>query len=263
MHKPSLFDKTAVVGGASQGIGRAAAMALARRGASIIALSRAEKALAELIEELPSTGIKQNHRYYPVDFEDLDALDQIAKSIAGEGHVHILVNNSGGPPGGPLMEAKTKDFLKAMTRHLFAFHTMAKNFVPGMIKAGYGRIINVISTSVKAPIDGLGVSNTTRGAVASWGKTLASELGRFDITVNNVLPGATLTGRLEALISQWAINRGLTPEQLANNMKSQIPAGRFGTPEEIADVIAFLAGPEAAYINGVNLPVDGGRTKCM
>ncbi len=257
-----LDRKTAVIGGASQGIGRASAIALARRGANIIALARSSTGLQSLMEALPRVADGQDHRYYTIDYEDLSALDTLGSELAKR-PVHILVNNSGGPPGGPLLRAEVPEFVKAMTRHLFAFHTLTRHIAPTMIEAGYGRIINIISTSVKQPIDGLGVSNTTRGAVASWGKTLASELGKFGITVNNVLPGATLTGRLESLITKWATDKGVSPLQQAAGMKSAIPAGRFGKPEEIAAVIAFLSGPEAGYINGINLPVDGGRTKCM
>ncbi len=129
--------------------------------------------------------------------------------------------------------------------------------------ARYGRIINVISTSVKQPLPNLGVSNTVRGAVANWAKTLANELGEFEITVNNVLPGATATGRLTSIINNKAEKTGLSIEQVAEGMKAEIPLKRFAEPVEVANAIVFLASPQASYINGINLPVDGGRTKSL
>ncbi len=258
-----LRDKTAIVGGASQGIGRATAMILAHQGARIIALARGAEALKGLINDLPIQYEGQIHRVESIDYEDLKSLQRLGDELVEQQPVHIVVNNSGGPPGGALMEAEIDDFIRAITRHLFAFHTLTRCVVPSMKKTGYGRIINVISTSVKQPIPGLGVSNTTRAAVASWAKTLAGEIGGFGITVNNVLPGATRTGRLESLIDKWAKERGKTPESLAEGMQQVIPAGRFGEPEEIAKVIAFLASPDASYVNGVSLAVDGGRTKCL
>ena len=140
---------------------------------------------------------------------------------------------------------------------------MVLALVPGMKDAGHGRIINVISTSVKQPLPNLGVSNTIRGAVAQWSKTLAAELGPFNITVNNVLPGATRTDRLAAIIKNKSAKTGVTEEEAAAEMAREIPLRRFAEPEEIANAIGFLAGPGGAYINGINLPVDGGRTGCL
>ena len=140
---------------------------------------------------------------------------------------------------------------------------LTTSVIKGMKKAGFGRIINVISTSVKAPLDGLGVSNTTRGAVASWGKTMANELGQHGITVNNVLPGFTATGRLDEIIENKANKTNSPKEAVIEKMKSTVPVRRFADPSEVGAVIAFLASPAAGYVNGVNLPVDGGRTKGM
>jgi 3-oxoacyl-[acyl-carrier protein] reductase len=135
--------------------------------------------------------------------------------------------------------------------------------IDGMKKDGYGRIINVISTSVKIPLHGLGVSNTIRGAVASWAKTMANELGEFGITVNNVLPGATQTERLKNIIDAKSTKQNLSTAEVEKEMLAEIPLRRFAKPDEIASAVAFLASPAAAYINGINVPVDGGRTGCL
>ncbi|MFQ5632185.1 MAG: SDR family oxidoreductase, partial [bacterium] len=177
--------------------------------------------------------------------------------------VHILVNNTGGPPAGPVAEATLTEFLDAYQKHLFCNHILAQAVLPGMKSANYGRIINIISTSVKQPIAGLGVSNTTRGAVANWAKTLAREIGPFGITVNNVLPGATNTARLQSLLRENAGKSGQTEQELIEKMLANIPVGRIGEPEDVAAAVAFLASPAAGYINGINLPVDGGRMACL
>ena len=258
-----LRGKTAVVGGASQGIGRAVARVLAAWGARVIALARSGELLQQLVEELESVGAR-GHGYRVVDFEDVVEVEAVACDILAEvSVVHILVNNTGGPPSAPLLVAEAGDFERAMRRHLLAFHTLTKVFVPGMQSARYGRIINIASTSVKAPIDGLGVSNTVRAAVANWAKTLAVELGPYGITVNTVLPGATATERLSSLIRTWAERRKVSVDALARQMEESIPLKRFASPEEIAHVVAFVASPWASYLNGVNLPVDGGRTRCV
>jgi 3-oxoacyl-[acyl-carrier protein] reductase len=176
---------------------------------------------------------------------------------------HILLNNTGGPPGGKISEAKTEEFEAAFQQHLICNHILVQALLPGMKERGYGRIINVISTSVKQPLDGLGVSNTVRGAVANWSKTMANELGEFGITVNNILPGATATGRLSSIIQNKAKKTGKTEEEVTHAMQAAIPAKRFGQPEELANVVTFLASEAASYINGINVPVDGGRTKSL
>ena len=176
---------------------------------------------------------------------------------------HILINNTGGPKGGPIFSAEVNEFTQAFSNHLVCNQILVQNVVPGMKEAGYGRIINIISTSVKQPIDGLGVSNTIRGAVASWSKTLANELGPFGITVNNVLPGFTATDRLEDIIGNAAKRFGGSEEEASKFMKNLVPARRFAEPSEIANAVAFLASEAASYINGINLPVDGGRTKSL
>jgi 3-oxoacyl-[acyl-carrier protein] reductase len=147
--------------------------------------------------------------------------------------------------------------------HLINNQILVQKAIKGMKDAGFGRIINIISTSVKAPIAGLGVSNTIRAAVASWAKTLSIELGAYGITVNNVLPGFTNTNRLKSLIAKKAEVQGKSEEKIARAMKSQVPAARFGQANEVANAVAFLCSPAASYINGINLPVDGGRTASL
>jgi 3-oxoacyl-[acyl-carrier protein] reductase len=254
----SLEGKNAIVCGSTQGIGRACGIAIARRGATVTLMARHPEGLQKVLGELPRDR-NQNHTAIQADFTDWKAVQQLAHEHVAIAPVHILVNNTGGPPAGPVFEANPEDFLKAMTQHVLCNQVLAQAVATGMRDVNYGRIINIISTSVLMPIKGLGVSNTVRAAVANWARTLASELGPFGITVNNVLPGYTRTTRLESLIKGRASRAGLGVDEVERDMVATIPARRFGTAEEIAAVVAFLASPAAAYVNGVNLPVDGGR----
>ena len=254
-----LKGKRAMVCGSTQGIGKAAAVELALLGASITLVARNEDALKEVAGQL-QTGAGQQHDYIVADFSFPDDLKKKAEAYGAKNTVHILVNNTGGPPAGDALQAEPDDFVKAFSSHLLCNHILVKIVVPGMKQASYGRIINVISTSVKIPIRGLGVSNTVRGAVANWSKTLSVELAPFGITVNNVLPGASMTSRLESIIRTRAEKTGKTYEAVKHEMAAEVPAGRISDPSEIANAIAFLATPAAGYINGINVPVDGGRT---
>ncbi len=254
-----LSGKTALVAGSTQGIGLATAQQLAAFGAGCVLIARNEASLQQAVATL-DTAKGQQHQYLVADFSDPEHVRNAVTGFLNEHTVHILVNNSGGPAAGPATEAKPDAFLQAFQQHLICNHILATLVVPGMKQAGFGRIINIISTSVKIPLKNLGVSNTIRGAVASWAKTLANELGAFGITVNNVLPGATATGRLDTIIGNKAGKTGLPREAVEQEMLEEIPARRFGKPEEIAAVAAFLATPAAAYVNGVSVPVDGGRT---
>jgi 3-oxoacyl-[acyl-carrier protein] reductase len=157
------------------------------------------------------------------------------------------------------MEEEQK-FLDTFQQHVICNQILAKAVIPGMKAAGYGRIINIISTSVKIPIPNLGVSNTIRAAVAAWAKTLSGEIGQYGITVNNILPGYTNTGRLKSVINSNAAARQVSAEMVSAEMKDRIPLKRFGEPSEVAAVAAFLATPAASFVNGVSLPVDGGGT---
>jgi 3-oxoacyl-[acyl-carrier protein] reductase len=258
-----LTGRHALVCGASQGIGRACAVELAQLGANVTVLARRADVLKELVEGLPRTHASQAHDFLVADSGDTDGLRAAAEKLAGVDPVHILVNNSGGPPPGPVLGAKVDAFLDAYRKHLLANHVLAETVVPGMQAAKYGRIVNIISTSVKEPIAGLGVSNTTRWAVASWSKTLATELAPFGITVNNVLPGSTKTPRIEQIVHTRAQKSGVDIDAIQREMESEIPMRRFADPSEIAAAVAFLVSPAAAYITGINVPVDGGRTRSL
>jgi 3-oxoacyl-[acyl-carrier protein] reductase len=255
-----LTGKRAIVCGSTQGIGRACAMQFARLGAAVTLAARDEAALRRVAAELPAAE-GQRHSYICADFNDPPGLAaKAAREIADKGQVHILLNNSGGPPHGPIRAATPQQFVDAFQRLLICNQLLAQTVLPGMQQVGYGRIINIISLSVKEPIPGLGVSNTTRWAVAAWAKTLAGEVAPLGITVNNVLPGYTATARLEELIHAKAASSKTSDDQVRKEMISRVPMGRLGSPDEIAMAAAFLASPAASYVTGINLPVDGGRT---
>jgi 3-oxoacyl-[acyl-carrier protein] reductase len=254
-----LKNKYAIVCGSTQGIGRASAIELALLGASITLIARNQEKLENVLRELDSTR-GQVHDYIVADFSQPDFLKKKIEERIKKNPVHILVNNTGGPPPGQAIDAAMNEFVQAFSAHLLCNHVLVQAVVPSMKKQQFGRIINIISTSVKIPIKGLGVSNTIRGAVANWSKTLSIELAGYGITVNNVLPGASMTGRLESIIKNKAEKTGKTFEEAKREMELEIPAGRISEAHEIGAAVAFLASPAAAYINGVNLPVDGGRT---
>jgi 3-oxoacyl-[acyl-carrier protein] reductase len=255
----NLKNKNALVCGSTQGIGKATAILLAEEGANVTLIARNEEKLKAVLAELPNK--KQCHGYLVADFSKPNELKEVLEKL--DLQFHILVNNTGGPAGGPIFNAKIEEFESAFTQHLKCNHILVQSLVPFMKTQCYGRIVNVISTSVKQPLDGLGVSNTVRGAVASWSKTLANELGEFGITVNNVLPGATGTGRLKEIINNKAAKTGMSFDAVAETMKNASPAKRFAEPEEVAAAIVFLSSERASYINGINVPVDGGRTKSL
>ncbi len=255
-----LKGKRALVCGSTQGIGKAVALELANMGANVTLVARNEDALKKVKAEL-NIDKGQQHTYVAVDFTQPEELKKLVDmSIQRHGAVNILVNNTGGPPSGPIVNATTEEFLSAFNQHLICNHILALCCIDGMKQSGYGRIINVISTSVKQPLANLGVSNTIRAAVANWSKTMANELGAFGITVNNVLPGATSTSRLSGIINTKAEKTSVSAEFISKEMMSEIPLKRFAEAHEIANGVVFLASPAAAYVNGINLPIDGGRT---
>lgn len=255
----SLEGKNAVICGSSQGIGLAIAEELALLGANCTLIARNEKSLKEAVQIL-DIALRQQHNYLVADFNNPEEVKKVIEAYVAGQSVHILINNTGGPPSGPITDASEAEFLNAFNQHLVCNHILTKAVIPSMKKEGFGRIINIISTSVKIPLKNLGVSNTIRGAVASWAKTMANELGEFNITVNNVLPGFTNTQRLSTLISQVAKKGNVLAEVITDNMTGEVPMKRFAEPSEIASVAVFLATPAASYVNGVSIPVDGGRT---
>jgi 3-oxoacyl-[acyl-carrier protein] reductase len=259
----NLENKNALVCGSSQGMGKAIAAQLAEMGANVTLFARNLETLNQVKDELANNGSQQHYAICA----DFSKPDEVARALDAHLTVvpefQILINNTGGPAPGPANTADASDFLAAFNQHLINNHQIAQKLLSGMKAQGYGRIINVISTSVKQPLPNLGVSNTVRGAVASWAKTMSNELGPFGITVNNVLPGATNTVRLEAIIKNKAAKKGVSIEQMEEEEKSIIPLRRFGEAEEFANVCAFLASPAAGYVTGVSIPVDGGRTSSL
>ena len=257
----NLKGKTAAIAGGTGGIGLATAITMSKLGATVILMARNEDKLKNTLALL-STSENQEHSYLVADFSDSDSLNSLCIHLT-DFEIDILLNNTGGPAGGPITDAKPEEFIHTFNQHLIANHKITQSVLGNMKKRPYGRIINVISTSVKAPLNGLGVSNTIRGAVANWAKTMANELGQFNITVNNVLPGATNTGRLNEIFEAKSKKTGKSIEEIKKGMESIVPMNRIAEPEEVANAIAFLASPLASYINGINLPVDGGRTPCL
>ena len=255
----SLEGKNAIICGSTQGIGLAIAEELALLGANCTLIARNEEGLKAAVQLL-DIALRQQHNYLIADFTRPDDIRTVIEKHVKDHKVHILINNTGGPAAGPIADATEEAFINTFNQHLICNHILVKAVIPSMKEEGYGRIINIISTSVKIPLNNLGVSNTIRGAVASWAKTMANELGQFNITVNNVLPGSTTTRRLATLIENTAKKGNTVIDIIEKNMKEEIPMKRFAEPSEIANVAAFLASPAASYVNGTSIPVDGGRT---
>lgn len=258
-----LTGKNAIVCGSTQGLGYASAAELALLGANVTLLARNEAKLQEALKTLDATK-GQLHNYLVADFSDTQNVKEAITDYVAKGNTaHILINNTGGPAGGTALNAKAEEFTTAFSSHLLCNHILVQALVPGMKAAGFGRIVNIISTSVKQPLKNLGVSNTIRAAVANWSKTLATELAPFGITVNNVLPGFTKTTRADYIIEKKMKDTGKSEAEVINEFISEIPAGRMGNPEDFGAAVAFLCTPSAGYITGINLPVDGGRTGCL
>jgi 3-oxoacyl-[acyl-carrier protein] reductase len=256
-------NKKALVCGSTQGIGKAIALKLAEAGASVTLVARNEQTLAKVITELPISST-QHHDYIVADFGDPQhVLSAVGAYCQSHEPFHILINNTGGPAPGALYEASSEVLLAALSQHLLCSHFLVQLLLPSMKAAQFGRIINIISTSVKQPIPNLGVSNTTRGAVSSWAKTLSFEVAKYGITVNNILPGFMTTSRLSGLVQNIATTQQTTTQKVQSEMLATVPAGRFGSPDELANLAAFLASPLAGYINGTSIAVDGGRTTAL
>lgn len=260
--KISLNGKRALVAGSTQGIGKAVAIELAKAECSVTLIARNKILLKKVLTELP-TSKNQKHDFICVDFSDTDKVKIVTDEYFKNNSVDILINNTGGPKPGPAMNADLEDFTDAFSKHLICNQILTQAVVPGMKIKNWGRIINIISLSVKAPIPNLGVSNTIRGAVASWSKTIAFELAQYGITVNNVLPGYTKTARLKTIIALEAEKKGVSLKTIEKSLMEKLPAKRFATPEEIAYAVLFLSSDLASYITGTNLPIDGGRLECL
>lgn len=259
----NLNGKNALVCGSTKGIGNAIAMLYAKLGANVTLVARNGALLERIIRDL-DTSQGQKHDWMAADFSKPEELKEKVLKLVNEPKIyHILVNNTGGPPAGLAIDAELHEYTAAFTNHLLCNQVLVQCVMDGMRAGGYGRIINIISTSVKVPLKGLGVSNTIRGAVGNWAKTVANELGPYGITVNNILPGATATDRLKQIIEGKASKHNHSIEAVNAEMTEEIPLGRFASPEETAYAAAFLASEYAAYITGINLPVDGGRTPCL
>ena len=259
----NLNGRTALVCGSTQGLGFASAQEISLLGAEIILMAREEQKLKDTLPKL-DTGAGQKHGYLVADFQYPDQVKKtIGDFVAKNNAIHILVNNTGGPKGGSAWKATPEDFTKAFNSHLICSHLLLQAVLPAMKAAGYGRIVNIISTSVKEPLEGLGVSNTIRAAVAAWSKTLAGELGQFGITVNNVLPGHMRTARYDAILTSRAAASGKDTDEIEKDYLKEVPVRKIGMPAEFGAAVAFLCSPAASYITGINLPVDGGRLRSL
>jgi len=254
--------KHALVCGASKGLGKASAIELAKIGARVTVVARSETLLKEVLQGLKLISALE-HNYLVLDLSDISSVESQISVINKENPIQIVVNNSGGPAGGTLLDANIDDMVSAFRNHVLCSQTIAKIVIPSMRQLNYGRIINIVSTSVRQPISGIGISNTIRGAMASWSKTLSNELSPDGITVNNVLPGSTKTQRLDEIMEARMFSSGKTKEEIKQDFLNEIPMKRFGVKSEIAAAVAFLASPAAAYITGVNLPVDGGKIRSI
>ncbi|MDH5381139.1 MAG: SDR family oxidoreductase [Cyclobacteriaceae bacterium] len=258
-----LRGKNALIGGGSQGLGLASAIELSKLGASCTLVSRKEETLENALLNLDvSKG--QTHNYLVADYSKPSEILEKVKAKLEKGYVwHILLLNSGGPASGNILDLSVSDFQQGFDMHFHTSHELSRLLIPGMKAAGYGRIVSVLSISIKQPIAELPVSNAIRSGLASWAKTLANEVGKFNITVNNVLPGYTETDRLEYLFEKRAELASTSVEKIKEVYKEQVPMKRLGKPEEFGAAVAFLCSPAASYINGINLPVDGGATKSL
>jgi 3-oxoacyl-[acyl-carrier protein] reductase len=251
--------KSILVCGSTQGIGFSVAHTFAELNADVILVARNEEKLKGTIQIIKPNS---NHKYLVADFTIQQQVDNLCEQLKNI-KIDILINNTGGPAAGPISDAKAEEFIAAFNMHLISNHKITTAIIPNMKKNNFGRIINIISTSVKQPLPNLGVSNTIRAAVANWSKTLANEVAPYGITVNNVLPGATYTQRLENIIQNRATKYDQTIDEISKEMISEIPMKRFGQAQEIANAAVFLASDFASYITGINIPVDGGRTACL
>lgn len=255
-----LHQQRALVGASSNGLGKAIAIQLAASGATVILLARNEMALKELVEQLPKPN-GQKHEYLVADFSNFEQFKVRIDAYFAHHHVDILVNNTSGPHSGSVLEQKDLDYVAAFNLLFRTVQYVTTAALPYMIQQKYGRIINLTSRTVKEPAENLALSNTIRAAVVTWGKTLASSVAKNNITVNSVLTGNFDTDRLQTLFQEGARQKGVDPIEFGRQMALQIPTGRLGRPEEMAQLVTFLASQQASYITGTSIPIDGGLIK--
>lgn len=257
-----LNGKRALVMGASRGLGAAIARTLAAEGATVIAAARTVAKTQAWIDELPQ-DVRARVSAAPLDLADLASVDALIAKVKQAGGVDILIANSGGPPPSEARESKRQDWLtnfEAMAANLFH---VAQGLLPGMTERGFGRIITIASSGVEQPIPRLALSNGIRSAVIGWSKTLATEVAAQGVTVNVVLPGRIQTERVDQLDKATADRAGITQEEAAKASRATIPMGRNGTPQEFADVVAFLASTKASYVTGAKIRIDGGAIRSI
>ncbi len=250
------MKRAVIVCGGSKGIGASISRKLIEKGFRVICLSRSSGELSDLLTDM------SNFRFLECDLSSSISREKVISELVMEENLWGLVNNASGPGAGSLQESSVDDFITAFNLHLFASAELTKSVVPIFQKNGAGRIVNIISVTAKVPIQKMGISNTLRGAMLNWSKTLSKELGPINITVNNVLPGYTETQRLIEVIDNVSKKDSVSREDYRRNLVNQIPLGRFGRPEEVAAVAVFLFSDEASFVSGASIPVDGGWTPC-
>lgn len=258
----SLKNTKALVGGSSGGIGKAIAQQLAESGASVTVMARNEEKLKPLVAALPVNN-GQKHRYLVVDFSDFKAYQKTISGYFENNTIDILVNNTQGPSAGSALEKKVPDYQQAFDLLFKTVVYTTELALKNMIKNKYGRIINVASVSVKEPLSYLALSNSIRAAVVTWAKSLATDVGQYQITVNNVLTGYFDTERIAQLNQTKAKQLQISEAEVRSDMEARVPVKRIGDPKEYGYLVAFLASEQAAYITGTNIPIDGGLLKSL
>ena len=260
--KINLNGKKALVGGSSRGLGFAVAKQLALSGASVTLMSRNEKKLKEIVANLENET-KVKHNYLIVDFNNFDSYKKIISTFLSSNPIDILVNNTQGPKPGDVESLSIDDYQNAFDLLFKSVVHTTSVALPYMKKNSWGRVLNMVSISVKEPLSYLALSNTIRGSVVTWAKTLANDVACDNITVNNILTGYFKTERIEELNFEKAKKLNISIDQVFDTMKNQVPMKRIGNPEEFGYLASFLCSDKASYITGINIPIDGGLIKSL
>ena len=258
----NLTGKSALIGGSSGGIGLGIAQQVAASGASVTLMARNEEKMKAVLANLPD-GENQSHQFLVVDFSDFEDFTEKISNYFANNTVDILVNNTQGPPAGGALEQRTEDYQKAFNLLFKTVVFTTELALKNMQTKGWGRIINVASVSVQEPLNYLALSNTIRAAVVNWAKSLSIDVAKEGITVNNILTGYFDTERIAQLNSKKAETLGISKDKVRKAMENNVPAKRIGRPEEYGFLVTFLASDKAAYINGCNIPIDGGLLKSL